>query len=86
MSHFTQEAIEIQTENMKQEEINESCRRAWEFDDNSSEDNESISSQERFSMDSEQADKIVMRKMMVGLILLLINQSKRWKIYSTWLL
>ena len=28
MSHFTQEAIDFQTENMRQEEINESCSRA----------------------------------------------------------
>ena len=86
MSHFTQEAIEIQTENMKQEELYASFRQAREYNDNFSEDNESISSQERYSMDREQADKNCNEED-DGWVDFVINQpKKKWRIYFIGLL
>ena len=56
MTHFNLRVLDIETANIKQEEINESCRQAQEFDTIYSEDNEDVSSLGRYSIDREQAD------------------------------
>ena len=57
MTQFTPRAIDIDNAVIEQGEINESHRQAQEFGSNSSDDNGSISSQERYIMNQKQEDK-----------------------------
>ena len=50
MTQFTLRAINIDNTSIKQREINESHRHAQEFDPDSSDENDSILLQERYSM------------------------------------